>query len=637
MTSNQSLTVASGKITIGSSGTLQLLSAEVIDNLTVKLNFSDYITNLGTFTINNGLNASSPSIDPTNGKAILVKTTTQTKGTLYEIIASGTTGNTAGALSANNKAYFTGIGALTLASDFNFNSVTARSATGLTLTFSHEILDGSVYPTAFVINETANPGQVLTISKAQKSTSSSNSVDLTLANNTTLVSGKNYKITVNNTGLTTDLRRKSDSALLGKNLATFPGYAVTTPNNVFSLTSATAIAGNQVKVVFSENLAANTVDVADFSLSGLNIASVQIPYEGQYNQVLLNLSSGFTAGQYYTLIANNTNGLSAYSGNILGANNAVVLVGYGTFNDTSGLALKSAIANSLTQVVLEFNQTPLASTITPVNFEIKPALNITEATVAGTKVTLTTALQTENTLYTVIAKADKLKDQNNAAISAANTAPFNGYSPKIPVINSILPNQITNEKEQTLIISGDNFETGTQVLINTLSLSASVQNNQISATVPTGTTAGIYDLILKRPNGEQVKKENALVIDNPIQTIKVISEESYSSPARVPNDGTTPTTLWVRISDPKGVSNIDKVYLDLRPINASPATEMIGGSIVDTKRWFSLQITVPNTVATSNTPLALEVTAQNKVGEKAFGTVSVTVSNNITSSVAPVV
>ncbi len=331
------------------------------------------------------------------------------------------------------------------------------------------------------------------------------------------------------------------------------------------------------------------------------------------------------------------NGISAYSGNALSSDNTTTLVGYGTHTDTSTLALLSAEAVSPTKINLNFNQAPLASDMIPVNFEILPTLTITDVSVNGKVVSLTTAVQAEEALYTIVARSDKIKDQGGLLISAQNTTTVNGYLAKNPVIDSVTPNQIVNDEEHTILIAGSNFENGTKAYLNTLELATTVQSGQIKVVVPAETLAGVYSLILKRPNGEQLEFANALVIEDPEQNILVLSDESYASPKLVPNDGETPTTLWVRISDPKGVSDIDKVFLDLRPLDGNPAAVMQAGSVVDTKRWFSLEVKVPNTVTTSATPIPIEVTAQNKSGDKAFGTVSLIVNNDITTSIAPVV
>lgn len=58
---------------------------------------------------------------------------------------------------------------------------------------------------------------------------------------------------------------------------------------------------------------------------------------------------------------------------------------------------------------------------------------------------------------------------------------------------------------------------------------------------------------------------------------------------------------------------------------------------MDTKRWYSLEITVPDTVQTSDTPINIQVTLENATGDKAYGTVELMVNRNITSSIAPVI
>lgn len=433
------------------------------------------------------------------------------------------------------------------------------------------------------------------------------------------------------------MRRQNDNALLRKDIAVFAGFSENLPANQFGVTSAEAVASNQLKVVFSENLSAPTVDVADFGLQGFNITNLTIPYEGAYDKVLLNLDNDLSTGQYYVLTVNNLNNLDAYSGNTLGNENATVFVGYGASEDRSNLALTSATVNSETQVTLSFNQAPLASTIIPVNFAIKPNLTITNVIVSGNNVVLTTSVQDEGVSYTVIAKADKIKDQDQLLISSQNTTTFTGYKSLKPVLDSVTPNQVVNDVENEISLSGTNFETGTEVYLNTLKLTSTLTTTMIQAKVPFEQDAGVYDLILKRPNGEQIKLENALVVENPVQNIEVLTAESYASPKLVPNDGATPTTFWVRISDPKGVSDIDSVTMDLRPIDGSPAQIMQPEGIVDNKRWYSLELTVPNTVSTSAVPIALEVVAQNKAGDRAYGTVTLTVNNDLTSSIPPVV
>lgn len=634
---SQTYPVANGKINISSGGSLQLLSAESVDSQTIKLIFSDYITSVGSFLFNNSLTSSTASVDSTNGKAILVTTSTQTKGLLYQVTVSGISSNQAGGMDMRyTQAYFTGKGTLNLASDFNLISGTAVSWTGISLTFSHDLLSSSVYPISFTLTETET-NTPLNIASVVKSSSNNKNISITLGGASLLEGNKNYQIVINKSGIPTDLRRQSDNALLAQNRITFGGYNSIPPTNQFHLRSALAISTNQIVADFSDNLAANTLDIADFALNWYVITNVEIPYNGSYSKVLITLNTNLIPGNYYTLISNSLNGLSSYSGKTLSNQNSAIFVGYGTFSDTSTLALNSLNVDSETQLTLTFNAPLLTTTVIPVNFEILPALTITNATYGNNKVVLTTAKQTASVLYTVVAKSDKIKDQNNLWISNQNTKTFFGYTSKNPKINSVYPNQIINNQVQTILLTGENFETGTKVILGSREMTATINSAQINVTVPVDFPAGAYDLILVRPNGEQIKQINALLVELAQKNILVLSNESYASPKRIPNDGTTPTTLWVRVEDPKGVSDIERVTVDLRPINGSPAQNMVAQNIVDNKRWYNLQITVPNTVVTSETPLALEVLAENKAGEKNYGKVEVIISRNITSSIAPVI
>lgn len=191
---------------------LKVISAESIDNTHVRLIFSDYIKTIGSVSISPVLTVSNSQIDPQNAKAILLTTSVQTAGVLYTATASGTVGNVQGGInSVYNKAYFTGKATMQASSDFNILSVVATSATGAEITFSHNVLVGSVYREAFFLYET-NTLNFLSIEKV--SLKNANTVQFALTGINLLDSSKNYQIRINNTGASTDLRRATDNALL---------------------------------------------------------------------------------------------------------------------------------------------------------------------------------------------------------------------------------------------------------------------------------------------------------------------------------------------------------------------------------------------------------------------------------------
>ena len=69
--------VTAGAITITSAGTMRLLSADSLDTNTIRLNFSDYITNVGNFSFDNGLSSTSAEIDSQDSTVVIVYTSTQ--------------------------------------------------------------------------------------------------------------------------------------------------------------------------------------------------------------------------------------------------------------------------------------------------------------------------------------------------------------------------------------------------------------------------------------------------------------------------------------------------------------------------------------------------------------------------------
>jgi len=91
----------------------------------------------------------------------------------------------------------------------------------------------------------------------------------------------------------------------------------------------------------------------------------------------------------------------------------------------------------------------------------------------------------------------------------------------------------------------------------------------------------------------------------------------------------------VRVKDPRGVSDIEKVSLDLRALDGAAAAKMNLDTIVDNSAWYALEITVPPTVSTSADPIEIPVTLENKTGRKAHGTVSVMVSRDTLQSLPP--
>ena len=208
-------------------------------------------------------------------------------------------------------------------------------------------------------------------------------------------------------------------------------------------------------------------------------------------------------------------------------------------------------------------------------------------------------------------------------------------------IFSISPQSISQEGG-SVTVTGQNLEQVTSASIAGTALTISSKTDtSFTLNIPAEVEAGLQDIEFETSTGNVVVKEDFISIEDNSPQIVVLSEESYASPKRVPNDGQTKTTLWVLIEDPRGVGDINKVSLDLRSIGGAAVTRMVGVDkdgqqmIVDNKRWFYLETVIPETVTTSEEERVIPVTAEDPHGNKAYGEISLIVTRNVRSSETP--
>jgi hypothetical protein len=194
----------------------------------------------------------------------------------------------------------------------------------------------------------------------------------------------------------------------------------------------------------------------------------------------------------------------------------------------------------------------------------------------------------------------------------------------------------------TMSISGENLQEIESITINNKNIDFSgVSNSEISLQVSAQLEAGNHDIQFLMKSGQTIMKQNFMSVEDQKVQIRVLSEESYALPQRVPNDGETKTILWALIEDPRGVGDINKVTLDLRPIGGKAIARMNGKDedgqfmMVDNKRWFFLETTIPSFINTSEEARKINVTAEDPHGNKAKGTISLVVTKNIKSSELP--
>jgi hypothetical protein len=209
-----------------------------------------------------------------------------------------------------------------------------------------------------------------------------------------------------------------------------------------------------------------------------------------------------------------------------------------------------------------------------------------------------------------------------------------------PYIQSIVPDYALSSVDTPIVIHGKNLPGSvSSVKIGDVALT-SVQDSagQITGTVPKGIAAGVYSVSITGTSGTYLEKKNAFTIVEEAEGLSIDGKASYFSPPRVKNDNTMTTTLWVKVDDLHGVEDIEYVDVNLDVLGGKASNRMTADKIVDKSQWFYLSgITVPSTVATSDTPYNVTVTATNRLGKVSTTTVSITVIGDVEVNLKPVV
>ncbi len=209
-----------------------------------------------------------------------------------------------------------------------------------------------------------------------------------------------------------------------------------------------------------------------------------------------------------------------------------------------------------------------------------------------------------------------------------------------PYVQSITPDYALSSEDMDISIRGRNLPSSVlEIRLGNTPLE-NVQGNSsnITATVPAGISTGIYDLSITGTDGSRLNKEKAFTIIEQAEGLSIEAESSYFSPQKIKNDNEMETTLWVKVTDLRGVEDIEYVNVNLESIGGTPTNRLTPDKIVDKNQWFYLdEIKVPKTVATSQEPYAVTVSVTNKLGKVATGQVALSVIGDIEDNIAPVV
>lgn len=276
------------------------------------------------------------------------------------------------------------------------DSASATDATHVQVVFSEAIDPASVSAADFSI-----PG--LTVSAVSVSGST---VTLT----TSVQDDVNYTVSCA-AGAVSDTAANGNTA----GSANFTGIDGIAP----TLVSAMSTDATHVEVVFSEPISSGSVATGDFGIPGLSVTAVSVAG----STVTLTTSTQDGIGYTLTCAAGNVSD-TAGNGNTAGSD---------AFTGTDGIAptLLSAASSDATHVTVVFSEPLAAGSVSAADFSI-PGLTVTDASVSGSDVTLTTTVQ-DGIDYTLTCAGGNVSDpagNGNSAGSDTFTG-TDGIAPQI--------------------------------------------------------------------------------------------------------------------------------------------------------------------------------------------------------------
>lgn len=405
---------------------------------------------------------------------------------------------------------------------------------------------------------------------------------------------------------------------------------------------AQAISATQISVTFNDfltSVAGTTATITDLVPPVPAIAFTASlptidPNNGQ--KMLLTVTPALTAGQNYKLVL--AGGPSGNINTVLDVNNATTYFAVAAVTPGTN-ALTAASALTSTSIQLTFTA-PVTET-NPVKYALFNSLGVQQVIA---KVVLQNNLAILTPQAALIPGAKYYVLANGVPAMSTNKIQYFYFQPLgVTTVQSFQPSSL-GVAGGTVVVSGENLDQVVKASIGNVVLAISNQTaGSFTLTIPQGLEAKSQDIRFEMKNGTILVKTNAISITATQAGIQIISSESYASPQRVPNDGKTKTTLWALIDYQQGVGDINKVTLDLRPINGAAVVPMVGVDangqmkIVNNRRWFWLDTYVPNTVTTSETPQNLTITVEDPRGNKATGTISLIVTKNVLQSQAPTI
>ncbi len=665
--------VDSGTILTSPVSSLRLIDSIPLSSSSIRLIFSDNIiaADLTDITFTPRLKNSSTEFEVDGNSIIIRNLTTMIPDELYSVeLQEHITGNIAGTLSPDhNYMFFQGFPLQYPISRFQIQNVQATSDTSVVIGFTEPVNPESIEAEDFHI-------EGLTVLAANQS----GGKNVTLHTSSQAILGGSSWLTINKASNIHD-PKSTAGELLSLNIARFTPFGYNSDGPVIDNISARK--PDVVEVTFDTPVLGSSIVLDAFSITeqgrSQNLITSETFFEISPDHTSIIFHNVRTvAGRNYVMtirpgsIKSNRDGNAAIS--LIG--NIESFIGQGSFFTPWDFGLESAEATSPDTVVLTFSEEIEAKTFSPLQFqiwtkdtaELPRKLKIISAEGKGNSITLVTQVQKQKQSYSAVVLPESVRSAYGETLGIPNSRGFVGYSQEQMRAVSLSPKEVQiGEKTQVTII-GVHFPENSIVRIGNQTLPTTfISDTQLNIETPEDLKMDSYDIVVVSPAGDESRLPNAVtVINSEIEAQMaplVLSEESYAMPYRVPNDGVTSSTLWVRIKDPRGVSDIEKVTADLRGIGGPAAVSLSlhhleetstsdpdrwdeGGAIIkkvndmafiDGMAWYKREITVPSTIPTSKEATEIPITVENKTGRTGTGVVTLLVNRDLESSLPPVI
>lgn len=638
----EEVTVREGILSFQEGGDFHLVHALATGPESLRIECNDDVLSVDTMQINMtpSLLTSDTSIEVDGEYILLSGLAPMDEDTIYTLEVSGIEGAKKGSLeNGYTKVSFDGYPEAQRASLFQIAEVESLSDTKIRVTFTKDIQLESIEEEDFVIGN-------LPVETIYASTANVRQLELETAEVIDV-----GLVRISNKSMLNDLK-STDGELLGKNVAFFALYADDPAE--LHLVGAQAKKRDMVELNFGMPLLGGSLSDEDFSVSKITFRGLDIIYEE-----LPGLSIGSLSQDHTTLLLT---GVDTRSGEIYAAHvspgsvqannpeesiittkgNMFFFFGQGTITTDEeffGIVGMTAEREDVFRVTM--SEDLGEESVDLQDFTLLGAdgtrLTVRSFVIEGNEIILTTDKQKDQ-LYTLKIQRESMESIYGEDVYHARVWNAEAYQEDQIRITEIQPASVLQGETPSLVITGLFFPENPTVYIGSTPVTVQHASDRgITITFPASLEPGTYAVTVEGEY-QKAKREHVLnVLDKRIvESIspRVLSD-SYASPYKVPNDGTTTTTLWARIEDPRGISDIEKVTADLRELDQGASVALEKHSFVDNTAWYNVEVIVPQTVPTSETPLAIPLTVENKSGEKGHGTVALLVTRDLYESIPP--